>query len=442
MVANLTLAAFLGGLVVSLVFGFPLVCALLFGLVLFIAYARYMKIGVRNIAMLLAVGIKKSKNILMIFILIGFLTALWRACGTIPFIVFYGMKLIIPPFFMVSVFFLCCFVSFLMGTSFGTASTVGVICMIMARLNGASPVLVGGAVLSGIFFGDRCSPMSSSASLVASLTETKLYDNIRRMFLSCIVPFFLTCVLYQLLGGRAESSSGVSGLMDEFHQMFDLSWYVVIPAAVILILCMLKWDVKLVMAISAVLSFLLCLLVQHMEVREVISCMFVGFTPEGDSELVPLLSGGGLFSMINVGLIVLISSSYLGILEETGLLKNIQRILAGMSKKFGRFPAMCAAGIATSMFSCNQTLASMLTCELCRGEYDNKEELALDLEDSVIVLAALIPWSIAGSVPLATIGAGSMSFLFAFYLYLLPGWRILTEAIGKRRFKKGEKRDR
>ena len=133
MVANLTLAAFLGGLVVSLVFGFPLVCALLFGLVLFIAYARYMKIGVRNIAMLLAVGIKKSKNILMIFILIGFLTARWRACGTIPFIVFYGMKLIIPPFFMVSVFFLCCFVSFLMGTSFGTASTVGVICMIMAK---------------------------------------------------------------------------------------------------------------------------------------------------------------------------------------------------------------------------------------------------------------------------------------------------------------------
>ena len=90
MVANLTLAAFLGGLVVSLVFGFPLVCALLFGLVLFIAYARYMKIGVRNIAMLLAVGIKKSKNILMIFILIGFLTALWRACGTIPSSYFTG----------------------------------------------------------------------------------------------------------------------------------------------------------------------------------------------------------------------------------------------------------------------------------------------------------------------------------------------------------------
>ena len=104
MVANLTLAAFLGGLVVSLVFGFPLVCALLFGLVLFIAYARYLKVSVRKIALLLAVGVKKLKNILIIFTLIGFLTALWRACGTIPFIVFYGMKLISPPFFLVSVF--------------------------------------------------------------------------------------------------------------------------------------------------------------------------------------------------------------------------------------------------------------------------------------------------------------------------------------------------
>ena len=82
MVANLTLAAFLGGLVVSLVFGFPLVCALLFGLVLFIAYARYLKVSVRKIALLLAVGVKKLKNILIIFTLIGFLTALWRACGT------------------------------------------------------------------------------------------------------------------------------------------------------------------------------------------------------------------------------------------------------------------------------------------------------------------------------------------------------------------------
>lgn len=435
MAANLILAGFLGGLAACLAAGLPLVCALLFGLALFIFYAGYQKMSPRRIAGLLCVGMKKSRNILIIFTLIGFLTALWRACGTIPFIVFYGMKIINPQFFLVSVFLLCCFVSFLMGTSFGTASTVGVICMILARLNGISPVLTGGAVLSGVFFGDRCSPMSSSASLVASMTETRLYDNIKRMFRSCLIPFFASCGLYLVLGAGGGTSLGGDTIMEEFPKLFALPWYTVVPAAVILIFCTLKWDVKLVMAVSAAISFLMCLFIQGMGITETLTTMFTGFSPEGDSQIAPLISGGGLFSMVNVGLIVLISSSYLGLLEATGLLKNIQAAIRRLSGKMGRFPAMCAAGIVTSMFSCNQTLASMLTCELCRGEYEKREELALDLEDSVILLAALVPWSIAGSVPLATIGAGNLSFLAAFYLYLLPGWRILQEKRKRRSVK-------
>ena len=91
--------------------------------------------------------------------------------------------------------------------------------------------------------------------------------------------------------------------------------------------------------------------------------MMLGFHPEGGSELIPLISGGGFSSMIEVSLIVMISSSYLGLLEETGLLTNIQSLIRRLSGKLGRFPAVCTASIVTSMFSCNQTLASMLTCE-------------------------------------------------------------------------------
>lgn len=433
MIETLVLAGFLGCLILCLAAGFSLVYALLGGLLLFTGYALYQKINVRDIVRLLCIGIKKSGNILIIFALIGFLTALWRACGTIPFIVYYGMKIMNPSFFVISVFLLCCLVSFLMGTSFGTASTVGVICMILARLNGISPTLTGGAVLSGIFFGDRCSPMSSSASLAASLTETKLYDNIKRMFRSCLLPFVLTCLLYLVLGKSGGSASGTESLMEEFPRLFALPWYTSVPAAVILIFCMMKWDVKAVMALSAGLSFLLCVFVQQMAPSAVLSAMMLGFHPEGDSELIPLISGGGFLSMVEVSLIVMISSSYLGLLDETGLLTNIQSLIRHLSGKLGRFPAVCTASIVTSMFSCNQTLASMLTCELCKGEYEKPEDLALDLEDSVILLAALIPWSIAGSVPLAAIGAGTASFFFAFYLYLLPLYRCVKEWAEKRR---------
>lgn len=433
MIETLVLAGFLGCLILCLAAGFSLVYALLGGLILFCGYALYRNISVKDIIRLLCIGVKKSGNILIIFALIGFLTALWRACGTIPFIVYYGMKIMNPAFFVISVFLLCCLVSFLMGTSFGTASTVGVICMILAKLNGISPALTGGAVLSGIFFGDRCSPMSSSASLVASFTGTNLYDNIRRMFISCILPFFLTCLLYLVLGKGGGSASGTEALMAEFPRMFALPWYTAVPAIVILVFCMMKWDVKAVMALSAGLSFLLCLFTQQMELPAVLATMVSGFHPEGDSELIPLISGGGFLSMVEVSLIVMISSSYLGLLDETGLLTSIQSLIRKLSSKLGRFPAVCVASIVTSMFSCNQTLASMLTCELCKGEYKSPEDLALDLEDSVIVLAALIPWSIAGSVPLAAIGASAVSFFFAFYLYLLPLYRCVQEWVKNHR---------
>lgn len=425
MIAVLTLSLFLAGLMLCLATGHSLIYALIFGLVCFISYARYQKISFSEILHLLFIGLRKSSNILKIFVLIGLLTALWRACGTIPFIVYYGLKIINPSFFIMSVFILCSFVSFLMGTAFGTASTAGVICMIIARINGIHPVITAGAVISGIFFGDRCSPMSSSASLVASLTETNLYSNIKNMFLTSILPFAATCALYQLFSGNVSTANSAVALIDEFPKLFRLDWYVILPAAIILILCCFRLDVKLVMGVSVVLSLLICLFVQKIPVADVVEFMFTGFSSTSDSPLAPLLKGGGLLSMVNVGLIVSISSSYLGLLDKTGLLKNLQKGIQSLSSRLGVFPAACIAGLTTSAFSCNQTLATMLTYELCRKNYTSPSRLALDLEDSVVLLAGIIPWSIAGSAPLAMIEAGTESLLFAFYLYLIPIFRIL-----------------
>ena len=426
MAAVLTLFLFIAGLILCLAADFPLVYALLFGLVCFISYGRYQKISFREIFSLLLIGLKKSFNIIKIFVLIGFLTALWRACGTIPFIVYYGMKIINPHFFIVSVFLLCAFVSFLMGTSFGTASTVGVICMIIARISGIHPLITAGAVLSGIFFGDRCSPMSSSASLVASLTETNLYDNIKHMMVTSLIPFAVTCLLYLVLGRTTNTADGAAAIIEEFPRLFALNWYVILPAVSILVLCLFRLDVKIVMAVSSFLSFLLCVFVQNIPVKDTVLFMLSGFQAGTGSPLSPLIKGGGLLSMVNVGLIVSISSSYLGLLDRTGLLKNVQKLLHSLSSRLGLFPAACAGSLITSAFSCNQTLATMLTCELCRKSYSSKSRLALDLEDSVILLAALLPWNIAGSAALAMIGADSVSLLFAFYLYLIPLYRILA----------------
>ncbi len=96
-----------------------------------------------------------------------------------------------------------------------------------------------------------------------------------------------------------------------------------------------------------------------------------------------------------------------------------------MAIRTGNYPATLIAAIFTCMIACNQSLATLLTEQLCRELYTRRSDMALDLEDTVIVIAPLIPWSIAGAVPLASIGAPESSILFAVYLYLLPLYRLV-----------------
>ena len=89
--------------------------------------------------------------------------------------------------------------------------------------------------------------------------------------------------------------------------------------------------------------------------------------------------------------------------------------------------------VPANMIACNQTLGIMLTHQLCRDVQEDPEELALDLEDSAVVIAPLIPWSIAGAVSLSAAGAPMAGMAAACYLYLLPLWRLLLSAARKKR---------
>ena len=107
-----------------------------------------------------------------------------------------------PSVMILMAFLLNALVSVLTGTAFGTAATMGVICMTMAKAMGCNEILAGGAILSGVFFGDRCSPVSTSALLVSELTHTNIFDNIRLMVRTAIVPLILTCAFYGVCGIR------------------------------------------------------------------------------------------------------------------------------------------------------------------------------------------------------------------------------------------------
>lgn len=432
MLETIVLLVFILALTLCIFTGASILYALAAGYLIFSAYALKKGHGIGAVLRMSLSGVKTVKNILMIFGLIGLITALWRASGTIPVIVCYASRMIVPSAFILITFLLNAMLSILTGTSFGTAATMGVICMSMGNALQMNPVYVGGAMLAGAFWGDRCSPVSSSANLVCSLTGTDLFENIHGMLGTGWVPTILTCVIYFLLGHSADGGSAMLDVEGMFAESFRLHWSAVVPAAAILILAALKVPVKRTLGISAGLALILCLTLQKIELSRIVPMLIFGYTTE-NPELAAMINGGGLVSMLRATCIVMLSSSYAGIFEGTGLLRNIQRQIENLSRKITSFGSTLVVSMLTSMVACNQTLAVMLTSQLCKGTQPDEKKFAITLEDTAIILAPLVPWSIACAVPLSAVGAPTASAAAACYLYLQPLWSLILALRERRR---------
>lgn len=421
----LILGMFSISLLICIGFGVSILYALAFGLFLFLIYGRHRGFSWRELIRMALEGIGAVKNILITFLLIGILTAFWRASGTIAVIVCYASGLIRPSVFLLMTFLLNSAVSVLTGTAFGTAATMGVICAAMGSSMGVGPVWTGGAVLSGAYFGDRCSPVSTSALLIAALTETDIYHNLRRMLRSALVPFLLTCAAYLAIGTRAAGTGQAKDPVGVFSREFTLHWLALLPAVVILALSACRVNVKLSMASSIASAIPLCLLLQHVPAAALLKAAVLGYTPR-NAEVAAIVSGGGIISMCRVAGIVCISSSYSCLFQKTGLLNGAKRRIASLEQKTTSFIATLVTAVTAGMIACNQTLTILLTHQLRLDASAEAGRLALDLEDSAVVVAPLIPWSIACNVPLSAVGAPLSAIVAAFFLYLLPVWRGLT----------------
>ena len=166
-------------LAVCVVTGTSVLYAMASGLVIFCTYALIKGFTPFQVFRMVISGVYTAKNVLIVFMLIGVLTALWRDSGTVALIISYAVRLVHPSVFVLMCFLLNSVVSFLIGTSFGTAATMGVVCMTTAVAMGINPAVAGGAILSGVLFGDRCSPVSTSALLISELTHTDIFSNIK-----------------------------------------------------------------------------------------------------------------------------------------------------------------------------------------------------------------------------------------------------------------------
>ena len=267
---GLVFGLFFLGLLFSVQQHIPLLYPLLLGLVAFTALAAHQGNSLTSLAGMMWTGSRKSLIVIKIFVLIGVITAVWRSAGTISTIVYYGIAWMPGDYFLPGAFLLCSLVSFLLGTSFGTAGTIGVVLMVLAQSGHMDVSMAAGAIIAGAYFGDRSSPMSSSANLVAVLTGTNLYDNLKNMFRSAWIPFFLSTLAYIWLSQSHPLQFQADSISQEIANTFNLSLLTLLPALAILVLGACRTDVKLAMGVSILLGVLLSLWVQQVSTAQLL----------------------------------------------------------------------------------------------------------------------------------------------------------------------------
>lgn len=409
-----------------LVTGLSVAWALLGGLVLFWLLGLRQGFTHRQLWEMAWKKCRKSLIVVEVIFLIGIITGVWRVGGTIAYCIVMGVELVTPGLFLVVAFLLCVALSYVLGTSYGVSSTMGVILMALARSGGVDPALAAGVILSGVYFGDRCSPASSAASLVAAVTDTDLYRNVRQMLRTALLPTLLTLGIYVVLSLRNPLARMDQSVLAALEGNFSITWLALLPAAVMFLLPLFKVPIKLAMLGSIAVAAVLAMAVQGFSLWEVLSAAWGGYHP-ADPALNAVLGGGGITSMMVSYVIVILTGLYSGILEGTGDLEPMQQKAEALAGKIGAFPAMIVVSTLTAMVLCNQAVTSILSEQLLRRCYDDREELAMDIENSGILIAGLIPWSIACSIPLAMLGADSSALLYALLLWLIPICYLFTK---------------
>jgi len=404
---------------------YAMLVALGVGLLAFFAVALRRGFHAPDLVRMAVKGAKRGLIVVRIFVLIGLLTALWRSGGTITFFVYHGIRLIPPNWFLLAGFGLTCLLGYALGTSFGITGTVGVILMTLARSGGVPPALMAGVVLSGAYFGDRTSPASSCANLVATVTGTDIFQNVRGMLKSCLVPLLATTAVYGVLSPRYPLSAGDGVLLDVIAQNYDLSLLCALPAVLMLVLPLFKVNVRTAMALSSAAAFVLTVFRQNVPLLDALKACVLGYVPS-DPALAEILSGGGLLSMLTVYCIILISSAYSGIFEGTRMLDGLQDQLGRLAEKITCCGVMAGMSALTIGVFCNQTIGIMMIHQLLGPVYEKQGkdagEMVQDIANTIVVMVALCPWCIACAVPLEMLGVGAEAIPRAVLMYLLPVW--------------------
>lgn len=400
-------------------------------------------------------GISLSLGAILILLSVGALIGTWLLSGTVPTMIYYGLKILDPSWFYAASCIICGIVAMSIGSSWTTAATIGVALLGISQGLDLSPAITAGAVISGAYFGDKVSPLSETTNLAPAIAGSELFAHIRYMLWTTVPSIATALVIFTILGfseSTTASTQAIDSLNEQLASQFNLSIFNLIPLVVLLVLAIRKAPAFIAVSIGAIIGAIWAVIFQpeliarlagegfsqsEANLRVVWTAFFDGVAIEtGNSELNDLLSGGGMSSMLNTTWLIMCALSFGAVLEHLGMLKVFVNAILKTAKSTGSLIASTVATcISTNLITADQYMAIVMPGRMYKEEYERRGlhpvVLSRTLEDSGTITSPLIPWNTCGAYMYSVLMVNPLDYLFyCFFNIINPILAVIYGFIG------------
>lgn len=428
-------------------------------------------IGIKNGGTFKSIMDGVSKSIasttpaIIILLLIGSLAGTWLLSGIVPAMIYYGLQILNPTYFLVASCIICAIVSIATGSSWSTIATIGIALLgigkalfITEEMSFSEEYqilgLIGGTIISGAYFGDKMSPLSDTTNLAPAMAGTDLFTHIRYMMYTTIPSYLITLIIFLIIGFKLDpnSNSNIQELLIAIEGSFNISpWLFLVPLAVILMIIK-KIPALPALLVGTLLGGVFAVIFQPQIITQIsgisdnfyqasyvaiINAMGGDISITTSNEMInDLLSTGGMYGMLNTIWLILCAMMFGGVMESTGLLHRISASIIQYAESTG---SVIATTACTCLFfnvtASDQYLSIVVPGRMYADTFREKglapENLSRTLEDSGTVTSVLIPWNTCGATQSAVLGVATFAYLpFCFFNIISPFMTVLYGYLG------------
>lgn len=391
-----------------------------------------------------AENLKSTTGALLILLMVGALAGTWLVSGIIPSMIYYGLQILNPTFFLVACVLICAIISIATGSSWTTSATVGIALIGIGETLGISLGMTAGAVLSGAYFGDKMSPLSDTTNLAPAMAGADLFDHIKYMAITTIPTFVITLLLFLIIGFNigVSGTPDISDKLQAIDEAFKISpWLFVVPLVVIGLI-ITKTPPLIALLIGTLLAGIAAVVAQPHIILQIAESETLNFQSAykgimqsittdtaiktTSTELNDLFSAGGMKGMLGTIWLIICAMVFGGVMDAIGALSRISKSLLSLAEStFGLFASTVASCLALNVTASDQYLALVVPGKMFKKAYEDRnlapENLSRTLEDSGTVTSVLVPWNTCGAYQSGVLGVSVADyFLYAFFNWISP----------------------